>query len=128
MTMAILPADALVVRGGVNLPGNFTEGAGVEIDEDGLLQGVSVNSFPGADLKKLIASDHKIGFPGILHGQVGVTTVGKVREAAGDVAASKTKKNPYHATLSGLTPEKASELFRPTMPNPYKKKNRGGRK
>jgi hypothetical protein len=126
--MKRLPDDALVVRGGMNLPENFIEGAGVEIGEDGLLSNVSVNSFGGAGLDTLIATDRKMNIAGILHGQIGITTAGKIREAGGDVIPSEARKNPYHATLNGLTPAKASELFRPTIPNPNKKKSRRGRK
>ena len=50
--------------------------------------------------------------------QVGVTTVGTIRAAGGDVVASPTRTNPHHATLSGLTLEQASQLFRPTVKNP----------
>ena len=123
-----LPDDTLVVRGGMNLPENFIEGSGVEIGNDGILEGVSVNSAADANLETLIKADPKAKFPGVLHGQIGVTTVGKIRAAGGDVISSKSRTNPYHATLQGLTPEKASELFRPTIPNPCKKKNRRGRK
>jgi hypothetical protein len=45
-------------------------------------------------------------------------TVGKIRAVGGEVVPSPTKKNPNHATLSGLTPEQASDLFRPTAKNP----------
>ena len=128
MPVAVLPDDALVVRGGMNLPENFTEGTGVVISEEGLITGASVNSAANVSLKKLIAADRRIGFKGILHGQIGVTTVGKIRDSGGDVVPSKSTNNPYHATLSGLTPEKASELFRPTKPNPHKKRNRRGAK
>jgi hypothetical protein len=62
------------------------------------------------------------GYPGIKNNQVGVTTVGKIRAAGGDVVASGSNKNPNHATLSGLTPKQASGLFRPTVKNP----NRAG--
>lgn len=126
--MAELPDDALVVRGGMNLPENFADGTGVEIDKQGLILGASVNSAADVDLSKLVATNRKIGFKGILHGQIGVTTVGKIRAAGGNDIPSRTRGNPYHATLSGLTPEKASELFRPTTPNPSKKKNRRGGK
>ena len=51
-------------------------------------------------------------------GQVGVTTVGKVRALGGEVVPAPTQKNPNHATLGGLTPEQASSLFRPTVRNP----------
>jgi hypothetical protein len=42
--MAVLPDDALVVRGGMNLPENFEQGSGVSMDQDGKPDGVSVNS------------------------------------------------------------------------------------
>ena len=126
--MAVLPDDALVVRGGLNLPESFAEGTGVEIGEDGLLTGVSVNCAVGASIETLLAADQKTRFSGVRHGQYGVTTVGKIRACGGDVTPSRSKKNPYHATLAGLTPKKASELFQPTVPNPFKKKNRRGAK
>jgi len=52
----------------------------------------------------------------------GVTTVGAIRAAGGDVVLSPTRTNKHHATLAGLTPEQASELFRPTVPNPNRVK------
>jgi hypothetical protein len=116
--MTPLPDDALVVRGGRNLPENFAQGSGVTIDSGGKVQGVSVNAASGLSAKELAAADPKTGFPGIPHNQIGVTSVGKVRALGGDVIPSPRKKNPTHATLSGLTPEQASELFRPTVKNP----------
>ncbi|MEK7832554.1 MAG: hypothetical protein AAB401_15790 [Acidobacteriota bacterium] len=53
----------------------------------------------------------------IPHGQVGVTTVGEVREAGGDVIRT-SGRGAYHATLTGLTPEQASNLLTPTISNP----------
>ncbi|MGL4554281.1 MAG: flavoredoxin [Gemmataceae bacterium] len=117
-----LPDEALVVRGGMNLPENFARGAGVAAGDGGTLQGVSVNSAPGLDVGALTAPDPQTGYPGILNNQVGVTTVGSVRAAGGDVVPSPTRANPNHATLGGLTPEKASELFRPTVRNPSRAK------
>jgi hypothetical protein len=116
--MGPLPDDALVVRGGQNLPENFAEGSRVTIDVGGQLQGVLVNAAPGLSIKDLTAPNSQAGYPGIPHNRVGVTTVGKVRALGGDVVPSPTKKNPNHATLSGLTPEQASGLFRPTTKNP----------
>ena len=112
-----LPDEALVVRGGRNLPENFIEGSGVAL-VDGKLQGVSVNSSPGLSLAQLTAPDPQTGYPGIPHNKVGVTTVGAVRAAGGEVTPSRTRGNPHHATLSGLTPEVASALFQPTVKNP----------
>ena len=77
--MTPLPDDAVVVRGGLNLPENFVEGSGTTIDENGTVQGVSVNAAPGLSLPELTAPDPQAGYPGIPHNQIGVTTVGKVR-------------------------------------------------
>lgn len=116
--MTRLPDDALVVRGGQNLPSSFAQGSGVATDADGNLQEVSVNSAPGLSLEELTAPNPRTGYPGIPHNQIGVTTVGAVRAAGGDVVAAPTRSNPYHATLGGLRPEQASELCRPTVKNP----------
>ncbi len=115
--MSPLPDEALVVRAGQCLPGNFANGTGVT-QVGGKLQDVSVQSAPGKSLAELTTPDDRIGFIGLLHGQVGVTTVGEVRAAGGDVSASPNRNNPYHATLSDLTPEQASALFQPTKKNP----------
>jgi hypothetical protein len=53
----------------------------------------------------------------IPHAQIGVTTVGAVRRAGGDVIRT-LGRNPYHAKLTGLTPEQASQLLTPIIPNP----------
>jgi hypothetical protein len=53
----------------------------------------------------------------IPHGQIGVTTVGAVRAAGGDVVRT-LGRSPHHATLIGLSPEEASYLLTPTIPNP----------
>jgi hypothetical protein len=90
----------------------------VTVDSGGKVQGVSVNAAPGFSVKELTAPNPQTGYPGLPHNQVGVTTVGKVRTLGGDVVPSPRKKNPNHATLSGLTPEQASSLFRPTVKNP----------
>ncbi len=116
--MGSLPDDALVVRGGENLPENFAQGSGVTVDSGGKVQGVSVNAAAGLSLKELTAPNSQTGYPGIPHKRVGVTTVGKVRALGGDVVPSPKAKNPNHATLSGLTPEQASSVFRPTIKNP----------
>jgi hypothetical protein len=117
-----LPDDALVVRGGENLPESFAQGSGVAVEASGKVQGVSVNAAPGLTLKDLTAPNAQTGYPGIPHRQVGVTTVGRIRAQGGDVNPSPSKKNPSHATMSGLTPEQASSLFRPTVKNPGRAK------
>ena len=116
--MARLPDDALVVRGGQNLPENFARGSGVTVGTDEKLQGVSVNCARGLSVQDLTAPIPRTGYPGIPNNQVGVTTVGTVRACGGEVVASPTGTNPHHATLDGLTPRQASELFRPTISNP----------
>src|SRR5262245_12110570 len=121
--MATLPDDALVVRGGQNLPESFAQGSGVAVGEDGRVQSVSVNSAAGLSVAALTAPNPTTGYPGIPHNQVGVTTVGEVRARGGDVVPSPSRNNPNHATLSGLTPEEASELFRPLVPNPSRRKS-----
>ena len=97
-------------RGGSCTADRFASGSGVSIDDAGNLQGVSVNSAPGASLEDLTA--------GIPHKKVGVSTVGDVRAAGGDVVPSPTPNNPTHATMGGISPEKAEELFTPTGPYP----------
>jgi len=54
------------------------------------------------------------------HGHVGVTTVGAIRATGGDVVRT-SGRSPHHATLVGLSPEEASRLFTPAIPNPAKK-------
>jgi hypothetical protein len=121
--MSRLPDDAFVVRGGQNLPENFAQGSGVVIDPGGKLQGVSVNAAAGLSVQALTAPNPQSRYPGILNNQVGVTTVGEIRAAGGDVVPSPTRANTNHATLSGLTPEQASNLFRPTTRNPSRPRN-----
>lgn len=116
--MIPLPDEALVIRGGQNLPASFIQGSGVRVDAGGKIQGVSINCAPGLSVQELTAPNLQTGYPGIPHNQVGVTMVGAIRAAGGDVVPAPTRTNPYHAILSGLTPEQASNLFRPTVKNP----------
>jgi hypothetical protein len=120
--MTPLPDEALVVRGGQNLPSSFVLGSGVAADVDGKLRGISVNSAAESSLEELTAPDPKTGYPGIPHNWVGVTTIGAVRSAGGDVVPAPTRTNPHHATMNSLTPGQASDLFRPTVPNPTRRK------
>lgn len=122
--MEPLPDDALVVRGGQNLPENFEKGSGVTVEAEGVLRGVSVNSAPDATVEELTASNPQTGYPGILNNQIGVTTVGEIRRCGGTVVPSRTRTNPCHATLGGLTSQQASRLFRPTVPNPDRRKDK----
>ncbi|KAB1231472.1 hypothetical protein [Chryseobacterium viscerum] len=59
---------------------------------------------------------------GIPNGSVGTTTVGEIEAVGGNVEPSPTNNNPNHATLSGITPEQAQQLFSPTIKNPSKSK------
>jgi hypothetical protein len=113
-----LPDDALVVRGGQNLPENFAQGSGVTVGVDGKLQGLSVNCAPGLSVGELTAPIAQTAYPGIPNNQVGVTTVGAIRACGGTVVSSPTRTNRHHATLGDLTPQQASDLFRPTVANP----------
>jgi hypothetical protein len=104
-----LSGDMLACRGGSCLADRFTKGAGVTLDGAGKLQGVSVQS-GGATLQELTSS--------LPHKQVGVTTVGAVRAAGGDVVPTPTPGNPFHCTMCGITPRTAQQLFTPTVKNP----------
>jgi hypothetical protein len=101
-----IPDDALVVRGGRNRPEDIERGTGTHPSG---VTGVSVESASGVPLGKLAAA--------IPHGQVGVTTVGKVRAEGGDVVRT-SGRSANHATLTGLPPEVASRLLTPTIRNP----------
>jgi hypothetical protein len=74
-----------------------------------------VESKPGACLAELCKN--------VPNNNVGVTTVGEVRAAGGDVIPT-SGRSPNHATLTGLTPEQTSTLLRPARPNPVPKKER----
>jgi len=105
-----LADDALVCRGGTCTADRFASGSGVTLDETRRLQGVSVNSAPGATLSELTTT--------IPNKQVGVSTVGQVRAAGGDVVPSPTRANPYHCTMCGITPQEGECLFTPTVRDP----------
>lgn len=81
-------------------------------DASGKVNGVSVNSAPGKTVGELSQ--------GLPHGKVGVTTVGEVRAAGGNVVPSPTANNPNHCTMCGVTPQKASDTMR-VIPNPAKR-------
>lgn len=105
-----LPDSAIVCRGGNCTADKFAKGSGVTTNSTGKLDGVSVNSAHGQSLQELTK--------GIPHNKIGVTTVGNIRKAGGNVVASPTKNNPNHATLSGVTPKQAENLMTPTVRNP----------
>lgn len=107
----ILRDEALVCRGGTCTADRFAGGSGVTIDAAGRLSGVSVNSAPGRTVEELTAS--------IPNKQVGVTTVGAIRAAGGDVIPDPRPNSPFHCQLYGITPVQAARLFTPTRQNPH---------
>ena len=101
-----LPDDAVLVRGGRNRIEAIewamaTHPSGVT--------GISVESAAGGSVRELSAP--------IPHGQVGVTTVGKVRRKGGEVIQT-SGRSPNHATLTGLSSQQIHQLLTPTVPNP----------
>ena len=104
--MDVLPDEALVVRGGRNRPEDIARATRTHPSG---VTGISVESAAGASIEQLAGA--------IPHGQVGVTSVGAVRAAGGDVIPT-SGRSPNHATLTGLTPERASRLLTPTIRNP----------
>jgi hypothetical protein len=104
----------LVVRGGTNKPGGgispegIAKGTGTHPEGP---TGFSAQAKPGASLCDFCGN--------IKNDQVGVTTVGDVRAAGGDVVQTSGKGN--HVTVTGLTPEKASGLLSPPVQNPVPK-------
>ena len=104
-----IPDEALVVRGGRNQPADLRHGARTHPNG---VTGPSVECAEGLPVEELAAA--------IPHGQIGVTTVGAIRAAGGDVVRT-SGRSPYHATLVGLSPEEASRLLTPTIANPATK-------
>jgi hypothetical protein len=104
--VARIPDDAVVVRGGRNQPEDLRRGT--QTHPSGVT-GASVECAAGILVEELAAA--------IPHRQVGVTTVGAIRAAGGDVVRT-SGRSPNHATMVGLTPEEASKLLTPTIPNP----------
>ena len=113
----LIPDSAIVCRGGSCSADSFINGKGVTIDASGKLNGVSVQSAPGQSLEALTEN--------IPHNQVGVTTAGDIRNVGGDVLPSPGNGNPYHSTVSGITPNQAEDVFNPTRRNPNRDKNIG---
>ena len=104
--METIPDEALVARGGRNRAEDIQRGIGTHPSG---VTGISVECALGLSVADLVAA--------IPHGQVGVTTVGQVRQAGGDVIRT-SGRSPNHATLTGLKPEQISLLLTPTIPNP----------
>jgi hypothetical protein len=109
VTSEQIPDEALVVRGGRNRLADIVRGTATYPSG---VTGVSVESAMGVTVAQLAAA--------IPHREVGVTTVGEVRKAGGDVVRI-TGRSLYHATLTGLTPEQASRFLTPPIPNPARR-------
>ena len=105
-----IPDEAVVVRGGRNQPQDLQRGTGTHPSG---VTGISVECAEGSSVEELASA--------IPHSQVGITTVGKIRAAGGDVVRT-SGRSPHHATLVGLSPEGASRLLTPTSANPASKR------
>jgi RHS repeat-associated protein len=97
-----LPDATIVCRGGLCGSQAFTTGADIVVN--GKLEGVSVG------LGKTVAEASK----NIKHGKVGVSTLGEIKAAGGKVV------NDYgnHGNLSGVTADKAADIFSNVVKNP----------
>src|SRR5438094_236185 len=104
-----IPDEAVVVRGGRNEPEDLRRGTRTHPSG---ITGASVECAEGMSMEELAAA--------IPHAQLGVTTVGAIRAAGGDVVRTPGR-SVHHATLIGLRPEEASRLLTPTKANPAKK-------
>jgi RHS repeat-associated protein len=102
-----LPDNANVVRGGLNTPESIAKGTATH---PAGVTGVSVECGT-CSVKDLAKS--------LPHGKIGVTTVGDVRNAGGDVIKT-SGGSANHATLTGLSPKKTSQLLTPVIKNPNK--------
>lgn len=103
---SIIPDSAFVVRGGRNLPEDLKRGTATHPCG---LSGVSVECEAGLTVDELCSI--------LPHNQIGVTTVGAIRALGGDVVRT-TGRSPHHATMIGVSPDEASRLLNPTIPNP----------
>ena len=112
ISISRIPDNALVIRGGKNQTQDIQRGTGRH--PAGII-GVSVECAEGVPVAELAKT--------IPHGQIGMTTVAEVRKAGGDVVRT-TGRSPYHATLTGLTPEQVSKLLTPTFTNPGREQRR----
>lgn len=104
--MEKIPDEAWVIRGGRNLPEDIRRGTGTHPSG---ITGISVECAVGISLYELAKS--------IPHGQIGCTTVAKIRQQGGDVIKT-SGRSPNHATLTGLSPEEISLLLTPTILKP----------
>lgn len=104
--MEKIPDEALVIRGGRNLPEDIRRGTGTHPSG---ITGISVECAVGVPLFELAKF--------IPHGKIGCTTVAKIRQQGGDVIKT-SGRSPNHATLIGLSPEEISSLLTPIISKP----------
>ena len=112
--MPALPDDALVVRGGINTVELLVIGSGVTVDAAGNLHGISVN-LHGISVNcapRRTVAELSVGMP---NRQIGVTSVGTVRAAGGEVTPDPTFHNPYHCLLKGIPADAVQALFNPPI-------------
>lgn len=107
----VLQYSAIVVCGGTNTAERFSVGvaSGAKPGPNGTVSGISVNSANGKTVQELSQT--------IPNKQVGVTTVGEIRQAGGNVVSKPTTNNPNHCEMCGLPPQQAEKIFTPTQPN-----------
>ncbi len=109
--MAAFSSTDKVYRAGTCTATFFATGSGVTIGADGKMSGVSTAVAPGQ-------TDATVGgyYP---NKKMGIATDGAIVKAGGAVVASPNASNPYHTTLSGITPAVAESLFTVVAnPNP----------
>jgi len=107
------PATQFVVRGGMCLACQFAGGSGVYTDAAGNLQNISVQTFPATTIQQLSQRQW------VPQNQIGVTTVQKLLGQGAVIIPTPSDKNPYHATLGGITAQQAQLSFGVMLnPNP----------
>ncbi|MBD1362906.1 RHS repeat-associated core domain-containing protein [Mucilaginibacter sp. ZT4R22] len=102
--------EALVVRGGIATPERIAASIGEH--PSGVI---------GFSVECGTCTLEELG-NGVPHPQIGVTTVGDVRQAGGDVIKTPSARSPNHATVTNLSPNAATELLTPPIKNPNPRK------
>jgi hypothetical protein len=113
--VAKIADDAFVVRGGSATGANSAKGLAKATGQhpSGVV-GFPVESGSGMTLCQLCAN-----LP-VYNSQIGATTAGAIRAAGGDVVRTPGR-SATHATVTGLSPDAASQLLTPTRSNPFPK-------
>ena len=108
-----LPDDAIVARGGANItPESIAAGTGTHPSG---VTGFSAECSGGTCLTTVGTQ--------IPNDKMGVTTVGDVRDAGGDVVKT-SGRSPHHVTVKNLDPDDAARLLNLSIPNPVPKAER----